>query len=69
MKQRHRFIFLYDGEVGQVFADCRPGDAERIARQLAREVAAKYHAADVRCVWHGAEDDPVPRKLLSEVSA
>ena len=69
MKQKHRFIFLYDGELGQTIAECRPGDVERIARQLARVIASKYHAEDVVCVWHGPAECGLPKKLLSEVSA
>ena len=38
MKQKFRFIFRFDGELGQTLHDCRPGDADRVAAQLARKV-------------------------------
>lgn len=69
MKHNYRFIFRYDGELGQVIRACRPGDAERYARQLARAIAEKYTAADVVCVWHGPAESKLPKKLLAEASA
>lgn len=69
MKQKFRFIFRFDGELGQVIRACRPGDAERYARQLARAIAEKYTAADVVCVWHGPAESKLPKKLLAEASA
>ena len=69
MKQKYRFIFRYDGELGQTLHECRPGDADRIAAQLARVIGRRYKAADVVCIWRGPASDAVPRKLIAEVSA
>ena len=69
MKQKFRFIFRFDGELGQTLHECRPGDADRVAAQLAQKVGERYGAVDVVCVWHGRASDAVPRRLIAEASA
>lgn len=69
MKRKYRFIFRYDGELVQTVHECRPGDADRIAEQLAHVIGKRFQAEDVVCIWRGPAEDAVPRRLIAEATA
>ena len=70
MKQTYRFIYRTEcGEYVDVRHGCRPGDAENMARRLAREVARRLGESTVTCIWMRPEEIPLTRKLIEEARA
>ena len=68
--QRYRFIYRTGmGELIDVRAGCRPGDAERRAKTTAREVARRLKETEVICIWMGPEGKELPRQLIEEARA
>lgn len=68
-KTTYRFIFRYDGELGQVVRECRPGQADTLARDLARRIGKEYRAEDVTCVWKGPAGSSLPWRMTTELLA
>lgn len=67
-EQAYRFLFRAPGEgTVQVKRDTKPGEAEALARRMAKRVAKKLRAAEVVCVWMGPEDVPVPSEIIREI--
>ena len=67
---RWRFIYrMPAGELVDVRAGCRPGDAERCARRTAKAVAKRMHEDEIVCIWMGPEDKALPRQLIEEALA
>ena len=66
-KQDYRFIFRFNGEIGEVRRTVNAGMAEVSARDLAELVGKKYGAEDVECVWAGPVGAQLPKRLIREL--
>lgn len=69
MTERQGYLFVYrlgGGEVVKVRHPCRAGDAEALARRIARTVGRKHGTDEVRCVWMGPGEE-IPEKIRREL--
>lgn len=68
MKQTYRFIYRTEcGEYVDVRRECRPGDAENLARRIAKEVAKRLGESTVTCIWMRPEEVALSREFRREV--
>lgn len=68
MKQTYRFIYRTEcGEYVDVRQACRPGDAENLARRIAKIVAKRLGEHTVTCIWMKPEDVALTKEFRREV--
>ena len=69
-KVRYKFLFVCPGaEPVLVFRETRAGDAENVARSIAKPVAKKLHAEEAVCVWMGPAGTKIPSRVRKEICA
>lgn len=69
--ERQKYLFIFRGSGGEhrtVRHDCRPGDAELLARRMARIVARAMRCEQVECIWMGPDSRGIPAKIRKEIA-
>lgn len=68
MTQNYRFIYRTEaGDLVDVRHGCRPGDAENLARRIAKVVAKRFGEDMVTCIWMRPAEKRLPPQFIREV--